>query len=54
MLFGGYFWGCLADMQGRKISLTLALFSHFLFEIISSVVPNYWGYLFLKFLSGIS
>ncbi|KAK0167915.1 hypothetical protein PV327_001769 [Microctonus hyperodae] len=54
MFFGGYLWGCFADLRGRKKGLSVALFSHFLFEIISSVVPNYWGYLCLKFLSGFS
>ncbi|XP_015127875.1 synaptic vesicle glycoprotein 2B [Diachasma alloeum] len=54
MVVGSYFWGCLADLKGRKFALLTALFSQGMFEAISSVVPNYWVYLVLKFFSGFS
>ncbi|XP_044005768.1 synaptic vesicle glycoprotein 2B-like, partial [Aphidius gifuensis] len=52
MLFGSYFWGCLADLSGRKSALLLSLLSHGLFEIILSITPNYWIFIVLKFFSG--
>ncbi|XP_063989757.1 synaptic vesicle glycoprotein 2C-like isoform X2 [Diachasmimorpha longicaudata] len=54
MMIGSYFWGCLADLQGRKFVLLAALFSQGIFEALSSVIPNYWTFLVLKFFSGFS
>ncbi|XP_063986394.1 synaptic vesicle glycoprotein 2C-like [Diachasmimorpha longicaudata] len=54
MIFGSYFYGCLADLSGRKRALLVTLFSQGLFEALSAVVSNYWGFLFFKFLTGFS
>ncbi|XP_063978275.1 synaptic vesicle glycoprotein 2B-like [Diachasmimorpha longicaudata] len=54
MIVGSYFWGCLADLHGRKYALVIALASQGLFELVSSLVSNFWGYIFFKFLSGFS
>ncbi|XP_011303542.1 synaptic vesicle glycoprotein 2C [Fopius arisanus] len=54
MIVGSYFWGCLADLHGRKYALVIALFSQGLFEMSSSLISNFWGYIFFKFLSGFS
>ncbi|XP_071872143.1 synaptic vesicle glycoprotein 2C isoform X2 [Bombus fervidus] len=52
MLAGSYMWGCYAAIKGRRISLLVALFLHGISELLASVVPFYWVFLFLKFLSG--
>ncbi|XP_063988372.1 synaptic vesicle glycoprotein 2B-like isoform X2 [Diachasmimorpha longicaudata] len=54
MIIGAYFWGCLADLVGRKKALLTSTISYAFCEIISSVVSNYWGFLLLKFFSGFS
>ena len=52
MLAGSYIWGCYAAIKGRRMSLLVALFLHGIAELLASVVPLYWVFLFLKFLSG--
>ncbi|XP_015435135.1 PREDICTED: synaptic vesicle glycoprotein 2B-like [Dufourea novaeangliae] len=52
MLAGSYIWGCYAAIKGRRMSLLVALFLHGISELLASVVPLYWFFLFLKFLSG--
>ncbi|XP_076178065.1 synaptic vesicle glycoprotein 2B isoform X2 [Ptiloglossa arizonensis] len=52
MLAGSYIWGCYAAIKGRRMSLLVALFLHGISELLASVVPLYWVFLFLKFLSG--
>ncbi|KAK9299470.1 hypothetical protein QLX08_007493 [Tetragonisca angustula] len=52
MLAGSYMWGCYAAIKGRRLSLLVALFLHGISELLASVVPLYWVFLFLKFLSG--
>ncbi|XP_048264197.1 synaptic vesicle glycoprotein 2A-like isoform X3 [Bombus affinis] len=52
MLAGSYMWGCYAAIKGRRMSLLVALFLHGISELLASVVPFYWVFLFLKFLSG--
>ncbi|XP_043786233.1 synaptic vesicle glycoprotein 2C-like isoform X4 [Apis laboriosa] len=52
MLAGSYIWGCYAAIKGRRLSLLVALFLHGISELLASVVPLYWVFLFLKFLSG--
>ncbi|XP_011315107.1 synaptic vesicle glycoprotein 2C [Fopius arisanus] len=54
MIFGSYFYGCLADLSGRRKALIVTLFSQGLFEALSAIVSNYWGFLAFKFLSGFS
>nr|XP_033332848.1 synaptic vesicle glycoprotein 2A-like isoform X1 [Megalopta genalis] len=52
MLCGSYIWGCYAAIKGRRMSLLVALLLHGVSELLASVVPHYWIFLFLKFLSG--
>ena len=52
MLAGSYIWGCYAAIKGRRLSLLVALFLHGISELLASVVPFYWFFLFLKFMSG--
>ncbi|XP_015127766.1 synaptic vesicle glycoprotein 2A [Diachasma alloeum] len=54
MIIGAYFWGCFADLAGRRKALLTSTVSYALCEIVSSVVSNYWGFLLLKFFSGFS
>uniref|UniRef100_A0A0C9QYT8 Sv2b_8 protein n=1 Tax=Fopius arisanus TaxID=64838 RepID=A0A0C9QYT8_9HYME len=54
MLLGAYFWGCLADLAGRRKALMTSTFCYALCEILSSVASNYSAFLLLKFLSGFS
>ncbi|XP_033215032.1 synaptic vesicle glycoprotein 2B-like [Belonocnema kinseyi] len=50
--FGPLVWGLLADLKGRRMSLITALFMQGASELLMSFIPNYWCFLFLKFLSG--
>ncbi|XP_026678520.1 synaptic vesicle glycoprotein 2C-like [Diaphorina citri] len=52
MVFGSYFWGCLADTQGRKITLIGALLVDGLCGIASSVAQYYGVFLALRFING--
>ncbi|KAG7211808.1 hypothetical protein KM043_011039 [Ampulex compressa] len=52
MLCCSYFWGCYAAIKGRKISLLVSLFLHGSTELLASVIPFYWIFMFLKFVSG--
>lgn len=52
MLCGSYVWGCYAAMKGRKSSLLFSLFLHGGSEFLASVMPFYWVFLSLKFVSG--
>ncbi|KAL5245387.1 hypothetical protein ACI65C_012797 [Semiaphis heraclei] len=52
MLLGAYFWGCLADMHGRKKALIAALLVDGLFSLLSSFLTFFWPFLFCRFFSG--
>ncbi|XP_035740986.1 synaptic vesicle glycoprotein 2B-like isoform X2 [Vespa mandarinia] len=54
MLTGSYFWGCLADTKGRRISLLASLFLHGSSEFLASLIPYYWGFVLVKFISGLA
>lgn len=49
-----YFWGCFADVVGRRTSLLVSLFIHGCSEFFLSVMQFYWGFLILKFISGLA
>lgn len=51
--FGPFFWGFLADVKGRKFALLIAIFLQGNCELLMSIVQNYWGFLILKFFSGL-
>lgn len=52
MIFGSFFWGCLADTKGRKLVLVLTLLGDGLFGIASSVTPWFIPFLVLRFFNG--
>lgn len=52
MIFGSFFWGCLADTKGRKIVLVLTLLGDGLFGLASSVTPWFIAFLILRFFNG--
>ncbi|XP_048516103.1 synaptic vesicle glycoprotein 2A-like [Athalia rosae] len=52
MAFGSYFWACLADIRGRKVALLSALFLDATAGILSSIAPNFWLFVVLRFFNG--
>ncbi|XP_011495887.1 PREDICTED: synaptic vesicle glycoprotein 2A-like [Ceratosolen solmsi marchali] len=54
MVIGSSIWGYLADLKGRRIALLISLFMQLTVDALASIVPSYWTFVFLKFLSGIS
>lgn len=52
MVFGSYFWGCLADLRGRKTVLIASLLVDGLSGLASSVSQYYPVFLAFRFLSG--
>ena len=53
MLIGGYLWGGLADISGRRTVLLMSLFVNSFFAFLSAFSPNYYFLLIARFLSGI-
>ncbi|EDV21361.1 uncharacterized protein TRIADDRAFT_36521, partial [Trichoplax adhaerens] len=53
MMVGGYVWGGLADVQGRRNILRYALFVNGLFGLISAFSPNFGFFAFCRFMSGL-
>ncbi|XP_063960834.1 synaptic vesicle glycoprotein 2B-like [Lytechinus pictus] len=53
MLVGGYFWGSLADIQGRRQILIYSLACNATFGLLSSISYNFWLFLTMRFLSGV-
>lgn len=52
MVFGSYFWGCLADTRGRRLVLIATLIMDGICGIASSVSQFYGLFLFLRFFNG--
>jgi MFS family permease len=50
--FGGFAWGLISDRIGRKKSMLLAIASYGIFTVLTGLMPNWWGVLFCRFLSG--
>lgn len=53
MLIGGYTWGSLADVFGRKPTLMTAMLFNGLCGLISSFSPNFGFFLAFRLASGI-
>ncbi|XP_042352794.1 synaptic vesicle glycoprotein 2B [Plectropomus leopardus] len=53
MMVGGYMWGYLADQRGRCRVLVTSLTVNGLFGGLASVVPWFWLFLVMRFISGI-
>jgi MFS family permease len=50
--FGGFAWGVICDRVGRKKSLLLAVASYGIFTILTGLMPDWWGVIICRFLSG--
>ena len=53
MMFGGYLWGSLSDVVGRRSCLITSLTVNGLFGFASALSPNYPLFLFFRFGSGV-
>ena len=53
MLIGGYAWGGIADISGRRLTLITSLTVNGLFGALSAFSPDFYVLLLLRFLSGV-
>ncbi|XP_071479724.1 synaptic vesicle glycoprotein 2C-like [Diadema antillarum] len=53
MLVGGFVWGSLADVQGRRQTLVVSLGCNAIFGLLSSLCQNFWLFLAMRFMSGL-
>ncbi|KAI3371047.1 hypothetical protein L3Q82_023687 [Scortum barcoo] len=53
MMVGGYMWGYLADLRGRRKVLVMSLTVNGVFGGLASLAPWFWLLLLLRFISGI-
>ena len=53
MLIGGYLWGGIADLTGRRRSLLMSLTLNGVFGLVSGLAPNIYFLLLFRFISGI-
>jgi VNT family MFS transporter (synaptic vesicle glycoprotein 2) len=53
MMLGGWIWGSIADRNGRRPTLMLAMFINAIFGGLCSVVSTYEQFLALRIVSGI-
>ena len=53
MMVGGYLWGTLADIHGRRTVLLWSLTMNAIGGLASSFAETYWLFLLLRIVSGI-
>lgn len=53
MMIGGWMWGSLSDLFGRRKSLIVSLFVNSFFGFMSALATNYSSFLFCRIVSGI-
>ncbi|XP_064387785.1 synaptic vesicle glycoprotein 2C-like [Halichondria panicea] len=53
MMVGGYFWGSISDIVGRRSCLITSLTVNGIFGFASSLSPHYIAFLFFRFMSGV-
>ncbi|XP_057333184.1 synaptic vesicle glycoprotein 2B-like [Microplitis mediator] len=53
MALGSYFWACMAETRGRKISLIYGLLLDGCSNVLASVISNYYGFVICKFFNGV-
>ncbi len=53
MLFGGYVWGGLSDLTGRRHTVLMSLAVNGVFGLTSAFAPNYWLFVLFRFISGV-
>ena len=53
MMVGGYVWGSISDIVGRRSCLITSLIFNGVFGFASSLSPHYIAFLFFRFMSGV-
>ena len=53
MMVGGYVWGSLSDVSGRRRALLMSLTLNGASGVLSGLYRNYYYFLFLRFVSGV-
>ena len=53
MLLGGFLWGSLGDIYGRRATLIVAMLVNTVFGAVSAVSGDYATFLVLRFISGL-
>lgn len=53
VLTSSYFWGYLADTQGRKAVMAIPMLIAAFFSLLSSFAPSFWILLILRLINGI-
>ena len=53
MMVGGYVWGSLSDVSGRRRALLMSLTLNGASGVLSGLWRNYYYFLFLRFVSGV-
>lgn len=53
MMFGGLFWGSLADHSGRRAVLMWSLAMNGIGGLLSSISQVFWLFLLMRFISGV-
>ena len=53
MMIGGYIWGAISDIYGRKYILILSLTFNAIFAVLCGFSRTFFTLLFFRFLSGI-
>ena len=49
---GGFLWGVVGDLTGRKTSLLLSIAGYALFTILTGLMHTWWGIVLCRFMSG--
>ena len=53
MMLGGYIWGCLGDVFGRRRVLIVSLLVNATAGLLSSLMQNFPAFLIMRFISGL-
>ena len=53
MMLGGYFWGSVGDAVGRRPVMISSLAVNGLFGFLSALMPSFWPFFAMRFLSGV-
>lgn len=48
-----HLWGFIADTKGRRKVILISLLMSFLFSLLSSISPNAWIFILMRYLNGI-
>ena len=53
MMLGGYAWGCLGDVFGRRNVLIVSLIVNAVAGLLSSLMQTFPAFLVMRFVSGL-